>query len=351
MDSADSSEDAVADLERQLGEAQDAAAEAEAAAAAAAEAALAAVAAQEAMAAEEMAGAALGEITTVKLVVNPWNGSALNVEVAKQLLENELGYTVETIDLDENVQWSAINTGDQHASLEVWPSGHGGNIADFIDNPEGNVVNAGLLGVVGKIGWYLPTYMVEEHPALATWEGLADPDLAMLFATAETGDSGQLLAGDPSYVAFEQEIIDNLGLNFELLSTGSEEGLVSAIDTATNRGDALLLYFWTPHSIHAVYDLTRLELPEYTAECEAAAAEGTGGYECDYPDDNLLKIVWSGLEEGAPAAWEFLHNFNYSTDDQVAMLAAVESEGESIEDAAADWIAANEATWSAWIPS
>ena len=297
-----------------------------------------------------MAGADLGEITTIKLVTNPWNGSALNVEVAKQLLENELGYTVETIDLDENVQWAAINTGDHHASLEVWPSGHGGNIADFIENPNGNVASAGLLGVVGKIGWYLPTYMVDEYPALATWEGLADPELATLFATAETGDSGQLLAGDPSYVAFEQEIIDNLGLNLELVSTGSEEGLVSAIDTATSREDPLLLYFWTPHSIHAAYDLTRLELPEYTAECETAAAEETGGYSCDYPDDNLLKIVWEGLEEGAPAAWEFLHNFNYSTGDQVTMLAAVESDGEALEDAAAAWIAANEATWSAWLP-
>ena len=33
------------------------------------------------------------------------------------------------------------------------------------------------------------------------------------------------------------------------------------------------------------------------------------------------------------------------------MLAAIDGEGKSVEEAAADWIAANEATWSAWIPS
>ena len=92
-----------------------------------------------------------------------------------------------------------------------------------------------------------------------------------------------------------------------------------------------------------------MQLPEYTDECGAQAE--TGGYNCDYPADNLFKIAWAGLEEGAPAAWTLLQNFNYTTADQVSMLAAIEGEGKSVEEAAADWIAANEATWSAWIPS
>ena len=288
-------------------------------------------------------------VTTIQLVVNPWNGSAVNVEVASQLLESELGYTVEVTELDENIQWSAINIGDMHASLEVWPSGHADNIADFIDNPAGAVANAGPLGPVGKIGWWMPAYMIEQHPGLATWEGLADPGLAELFATAETGDRGQLLTGDPSWVSFEQEIIDNLGLHLEIIYGGSEEAIVASFDAAISRGEPVLAYFWTPHSAHNAYDLVELQLPEYTPQCDAKAE--TGEYDCDYPADNLFKIVWAGLEEGAPAAWQFLHNFSYTTEDQVSMLAAVEIEGKSVEEAAADWIAANEATWRAWMPS
>jgi ABC-type proline/glycine betaine transport system substrate-binding protein len=41
---------------------------------------------------------------------------------------------------------------------------------------------------------------------------------------------------------------------------------------------------------------------------------------------------------------------SYTTADQIFMLAAVESEGKSVDEAAAAWIAANEATWSAWLP-
>ena len=319
----------VADLESQLADAQAAAAEAETRAE---EAAAAAAAAEEAaMAEEEMAGADLGEITTIELIANPWNGSAANIAVAAQLLEH-IGYDVEVTDLDENAQWSAINTGELHASLEVWPSGHAQNRTDFIDNPDGNVVDAGLLGPIGKIGWWMPAYMVEQYPALATAEGFQDPELAGLFATAETGDLGQILHGDPSWVTFEQDIIDDLGLNLEIVYAGSEEALLAAFDGAFARDEPVLSYFWTPHSAFNTFDLVELELPpEY------------------YGSEDLFKIVWAGLEEGAPAAWTLLHNFNYATADQVTMLAAIEGEGMSVEDAAAAWIAANEATWSAWL--
>ena len=293
------------------------------------------------------AAAESGELTTIRLAVNPWNGSAVNVEVAKQLLEGELGYTVETVDIDENAQWTAINTGDLHASLEVWPSGHGQNIADFIDNDAGNVANAGLLGPVGKIGWFTPTFVIDQYPAAATWEGFLDPELAGMFATAETGDKGQFLGGDPSWVQYDDDIIANLGLHMEVVWAGSEEAILAAVDAAVNRSEPVLVYFWTPHSAFNAYDLTEVQLPAYSDECYATA--DADGVDCAYPADHLLKIVWEGLEEAAPAAWALLHNMSYTTADQIAMLAAVESEGQSIEEAAAAWIAANEATWSPWL--
>ena len=58
----------------------------------------------------------------------------------------------------------------------------------------------------------MPKFVVDEHPELATWEGFKDPELAKLFATAESGDLGQFLMGDPSYVTYDEQIIANLGL-------------------------------------------------------------------------------------------------------------------------------------------
>lgn len=288
-----------------------------------------------------------GEETTIVLAENPWDGSSANTAVAKILLEEEMGFPVEVRSLDEGATWPAIAAGDVHANLEQWPSGHGADIETYIDG--GQIVDAGPLGVVGKIGWWLPTYMVEANPALASWEGFADPDVAAQFSTAESGDKGQLLIGDPSYVSFEEHIINNLGLDFQVVTGGGEAALIAAVDSAFSREDPLLFYWWTPHVIQAKFDLTRIELPAVTDECLDAQANNPEAVDCDYPEDVLLKIVWPGLEELAPDAYQFLLNFNYTNDDQVFMLGKID-EGMSVDEAAQAWIDENEDVWRAWIP-
>ncbi|MCB8977749.1 MAG: ABC transporter substrate-binding protein [Ardenticatenaceae bacterium] len=287
------------------------------------------------------------EKMTIILVENSWSASELNVAVAKNLLENELGYTVEVISLDENAQWPALAAGDAHASLEVWPSGHAANVAEYIDGA-GTVENGGLLGPVGRIGWYMPSYLLTDHPELATWEGFTTEDAATLFATAETGDKGQFLGGDPSFVQYDGDIINNLGMPFEVVFAGSEEAILAQLDSAYSREEPVLFYFWTPHSIHAKYDLTRVALPEYSDDCYAKA--DSGGVDCDYPGDDLFKIFWSGLAEAAPDAHTLLSNMNYTTEDQISMIAAVEIDGQSVDDAAQAWLDANEDIWHGWLP-
>lgn len=291
--------------------------------------------------------AAEGDKITIKLAENPWSASMINANVAKILLEEQLGYPVEIVTIDENLQWASLATGDLSASLEVWPSGHAENVAQYIDG-QGVVENLGLLGPVGKIGWYTPSYMVERNPAFGTWEGFADPALAAEYATAETGDAGQFLAGDPSWVQYDADIINNLDLSLQVVNAGSEQAILAALDSSYSREEPILFYFWTPHSIHAKYDLTEVALPEYSDECYATA--DSGGVDCDYPGDDLFKIVWSGLAEAAPDAYTLLSNMNYSTEEQIKMVAAVELDGKTAEEAAREWLAANEALWQAWLP-
>lgn len=304
-------------------------------------------AADQPAAAQEEAAAPAGEKMTIKLAENPWSGSQVNVAVAKALLTEQMGYPVEIVTIDENAQWPALASGDLQASLEVWPSGHAENVKQYIDDQK-LVENAGPLGPVGEIGWFMPSYVLDDHPDLATWEGFTKPDNAKLFATAETGDKGQFLAGDPSWVQYDADIIKNLGMNFEVVTAGSEEAILAALSAAESRKEPLVFYFWTPHSIHAKYDLTQVELPPYSDECYAKAAEG--GVDCAYPSDELFKIVSGELKDSAPDVYQFLKNFNYSTQDQITMIAAVELDGKTPEEAAKAWIAENEDIWKAWLP-
>jgi glycine betaine/proline transport system substrate-binding protein len=283
----------------------------------------------------------------IKLCENAWSGSSVNAYVAKLLLEQQLNKEVEIITIDENSMWAGLATGEISACLELWPSGHQENVAEYIDKQ--NVVERiGELGVIGKISWYVPSYLLESDPSLATWEGFKGADAANLFATAQTGDKGQFLAGDPAYVQYDEQIISNLGLDFQVVVGGSEQALLAALDSAYSRQEPLLFYFWTPHSVHANYDLTAVQLPEYSEDCYAKIPDN--GVDCDYPDDTLFKVAYAGLKDEDPEAYTFLSNFNYTNDDQISMIAKVDSGELTAEEAAQEWIDANEDVWTAWLP-
>ncbi|MBC8333557.1 MAG: protein kinase, partial [Anaerolineae bacterium] len=186
------------------------------------------------------------DTVTITLIENPWPASELNATVAKIIIEKELGNPVEVIAMDEITQWDALSTGDADANLEVWPSGHSERIAEYIDNL-GTVENGGLLGPVGEIGWFVPTYVIEANPALATWEGYKDA--AADFASAETGDLGRFLGAGPNWVQYDEQIIANLGLPFQVVWTGSEDALLAEVSSAYSRQEPVLFYFYSPHAI------------------------------------------------------------------------------------------------------
>jgi glycine betaine/proline transport system substrate-binding protein len=293
--------------------------------------------------------AAPADKPTINLVVNAWTASALNVAVAEQLIESELGYPVEAVTVDENeAMFTGLSDGTFDAVLELWPSGLTDTENAFFD--DGSVVRLGDLGAVGKIGWFVPQYVIDEHPELATWEGYASADAAALFATAETGDNGRFLGTDPSYSQFDEQIIANLGLPFEVKYSGSEPTTVAELDARVAAHEAILMYWWTPTAAVAKYSLVKVELPAYTEECGAHAAAGDGGVDCDYPEDVLMKAGSALLKEKAPDVYAFLEKFTVTTDDQLSMLPSAEIDKQPIEDVAAKWIADNADVWQAWLP-
>ena len=301
-----------------------------------------------ATAASGTAGAPAADGAGIKLAVNPWTGSAVNANLAKIVLESELGTPTELVDIDENATWPGLDAGDLDAVLEVWPSGHVDDYDTYVTGKK-SVVDLGELGPVAKIGWYVPSFVIDEHPELATWEGFKDPELAKLFATAETGDKGQFLMGDPSYVSYDEQIIANLELPLQFVVAGSEAAEITAIQQAVADETPLLFYFWQPHWLQSQVDLTEVALPEVTEACNESAASGDGAYDCDYPPDVLYKAAAAGLEEKNPAAFAFLQKIQLTTDQQNEIAALIDNDGMSAAEAAQQWIDENPdvvATWT-----
>lgn len=287
------------------------------------------------------------ESGTVRIAVNPWVGSEANAVVVAYLLENELGYDVELVDLDEYISWQGFETGEVDALLEIW--GHEDDRALYIDE-KGVAQDAGLMGVNGIIGWYVPGWMVQEHPDITDWQNLNT--YAELFRTSESGDKGQFLLGDPSYVSNDAAIIANLGLDFVVVAGGSEAALIESFKQATIQRTPLLAYFYEPQwawsqSPLLEEPLVRVHLPEWTEGCDAVPEEVA----CDYPEYPLWKAVSATFAEGGGAAYELIKAFDWSNLDQSTVSAYISNEGLSREDAARKWVEGNEDTWRAWLPA
>lgn len=284
-----------------------------------------------------------GDKPTIKLVENAWTASAIDVEIAKQLIETNLGNKVEVVKIDENLQFAGLAAGDLDATLEIWPSGVVPEEQKYID--DGQIVNAGPLGAVGKIGWFVPDYVEEKFPQLKTWEGFKDPAVAKAFATAETGDKGRFLGTDPSYSQYDETIVKNLGLPLQVQFSGSEAATVAELDSRVAAKEPVVMYWWTPTAAVAKYNLKNIALPAYSKECYADPAK----IACDYPEDVLFKAISAKLETKDAAVAAFLKKFSLSTEDQLSMLPTVEIDKKPVADVAAEWISANEATWKAWL--
>jgi glycine betaine/proline transport system substrate-binding protein len=287
---------------------------------------------------------------TIVIAVNPWIGAAANAEVAKAVMEQEMGCTVELQEVNESAQFPAMADGDVDATLEVWPSGHAKDRTDYIEKA-GTVVDGGELGIVGNIGWFMPQYVVDQYPQYATWEGFKDD--ADVFATAETGDKGRFLGADTTYSIFDEAIIKSLGLDLQVVYSGSEAASLAALDKAYNNQDPILMYWWTPQWANAKYDLVEVALPPFDQECAKIAAEDPDvaeGYDCDYAEDVLYKAFSAELETKDPAAFEFLSNFQWTEQDQNEVALAMQ-EGAEGPAAAQAWIDANRDVVEGWLPA
>jgi glycine betaine/proline transport system substrate-binding protein len=254
---------------------------------------------------------------------------------------------VELVEVDEFAQFPAMSSGELDATLEVWPSGHAEDRATYIDG-DGTVVDMGELGVVGNIGWFVPSYVIDAHPEIATYEGLNDN--AALFATAETGDKGQLLDGDPSFTSYDSEIVKSLGLDYQVVVAGSEPALISELDAAYQQEEPILLYWYTPLWANQIYDMTEVQLPEVTSACNDAAANNDGvGYACDYATDNLFKAAAADLQGRSAEAFAFIQAMQYDNASQEEIAYAIDEGGKTPAEAAQAWVDANQDVWQPWV--
>lgn len=292
---------------------------------------------------EESAGSAAdaGDCGTVNIAVNPWVGYEANAAVIAHVAQEQLGCTVELKNLKEEVAWQGFATGEVDAIVENWA--HEDLKQQYIEDQQ-VAVEAGPTGNIGQIGWYVPPWMVEEYPDITDWQNLNE--YAELFRTSESGDKGQLLDGDPSFVTNDEALVANLGLDYQVVYAGSEAALITAFRQAQADRTPLLGYFYDPQWFMSEVPLVKVDLPEYTEGCDADPEKVA----CDYPEYELDKIVRADFAAENGPGYQLIENFSWTNDDQNLVARYIAEDGMSPEDAAAKWVSENQDEVEAWLP-
>ncbi|MFG1707608.1 ABC transporter substrate-binding protein [Nonomuraea sp. M3C6] len=278
---------------------------------------------------------------TVNIDIHAWVGYEAQAGVLAYLLEHELGYKVNKRAMKEGDSWKDFETGKVDVIVEDW--GHTALKKEYIEKKQ-VALSAGLTGNKGVIGWYVPEWMVKKYPDITDYRNLNK--YARLFRTEKTGNAGQILDGDPTFVTNDEALVKNLGLNYQVVYSGSEDALIKAAEFAAKNRRPLLMYFYEPQWLFTKVKLVKIALPPYAVGCDNAPAKVA----CDYPPYLLDKIVSKRFAQTGGRAYELVRNFNWSNDDQNAVASDMINEKMTAQEAAKVWVEENKIVWKDWIP-
>ena len=152
--------------------------------------------------------------------------------------------------------------------------------------------------------------MADEYPDIVDWHNLNK--YADLFKTSESGDKGQFLGSDPTFVQYDEALIKNLDLNYKVVFSGSEAATIKAFQQADRSKTPLIGYFYDPQWLQSKIKLVKINLRPWTAGCDTDPKKVA----CDYPPYTLNKIVGTKSLDTGGDARTLVKNFRWTNEDQ-----------------------------------
>ncbi|MGR5261836.1 ABC transporter substrate-binding protein [Vibrio astriarenae] len=285
-----------------------------------------------------------------------WNSASLIANVDRFILEHGYGCDAELVPGDTMpTATSMIEKGQPDIAPELWTN----SVKEALEQgiAEGRLTRAGeSLVEGGEEGFWVPAYLVEKYPELATAEGLKKhPEL---FKHPENPDVGGLYgcpAGWGCQISvtnlFNALEMDKAG--FELIDPGSGAGLSGSIAKAYERGEGWAGYYWAPTAILGKYDMVKVDFGSGVDEEEFLSC--TTQVDCSnpkvtmYPKSPVSTVVASEFSKSNPDVMDYLSKRRFKNADMNALLAWMEDEQADAEDAMFHFLESHPEIWKTWV--
>ncbi len=199
----------------------------------------------------------------------------------------------------------------------------------------------------GTENWYVPDYLIEAHPELATVEGiLANPELVGgRFHNCPDG-WGCRIANDNLVIAYDFE-----GHGMEVFNHGSGETMAAAMASAYEDREPFFGYMYGPTAVLGRYGMVAVDMGPHIAEvhdCNQTPDCATPGISA-FPAAPVLTVVTADFAERNPDIFDLVSNITFTSQELSELLAWQTENSASAEEAAVHYLTTQQDTWGDWI--
>lgn len=290
-----------------------------------------------------MAWAECGEVSISEM---NWESAAIVTSVSKFLMEQGYGCSVTVVPTSSLPAVASVaETGEPDILTELWATATPAYAELEAAGKIETVAN--VLSDGGIEGWYVPSYLVEAHPELATMEGiLANPELVGgRFHNAPDG-WGARVKNDNLIKVWDFE---SHGL--EVFNHGSGETLAASIGAAYGAKEPWFGYYWAPTSVLGRYPMVKVDIGPYLPDVMACVATENcaSPAKTAYAPAVVVTGVTPTLADRAPEVVDLMSRVSFTNEQMGKILAWQEDNNASSDEAAVYFLTNNKDVWSGWL--
>lgn len=290
--------------------------------------------------------AALADCGRVSIAEMNWASGQIITRVSEFLMAQGYGCDVTVVPSATTTAITSLAENNEPDIVpELWVNSAP---AYFRLEAEGQLVKAAdVFAEGGSENWWVPDYLVEAHPELATIEGiLANPELVGgRFHNCPDG-WGCRIANDNLVIAF-----DFAGNGIEVFNHGSGDTLPASMAAAYEAREPWFGYYWGPTAILGRYNMVAVDMGPHIPEiheCNQTQDCASPGISA-YPAAPVLTVVTADFAERNPAIFELVSNISFGTQELSELLAWQADNSASAEEAAVYFLTTSQDSWMGWV--
>ena len=285
-----------------------------------------------------------------------WASATFIAHADKVILEKGFGCEVELVPGDTMPTGTSMTEkGEPDVAPELWVNALKQALDLAVE--EGRLEYAGKsLLDGGEEGFWVPRYMVDKNPELATMDGILknadmfpDPedDSQGLFMGCPAGWNCQITSGN-LYKAYGMK-----DAGFVLGNPGSAAGLDGSLAKAYERGEPWLGYYWAPTAFLGKFDMVKVDFgvkhdKEEWDRCTTVE-------DCANPKPNawspsdVFTVTTTDLKNKEPAVYDYFASRGFRNAFMNKFLKWMDENQASGEEAAEHFLKNHEDIWTAWV--